>query len=308
MKRSPDETHLIDRPSMLEEVMQVVASADEIALDTEADSMHAYPEKICLLQIRAQGNSWLVDPLADLDCSGLMEILSDKSLIFHAADYDLRLLYRRFHFRPRRVFDTMWAARLVGYQRFGLEFLVKHFFDIQLEKGPQTANWGLRPLTPSMAQYALNDVFFLHSLTDLLRKELQDMGRLTWLNDICHRVVDQACRGEKDDSDIAWRLKGSQKLTPRGLAFMKAIWLWREKEAVRANRPPFFVLTHDLVTLLSSKAALNEDWRASIPRKMSSRRRHELEKLIQSTGRLEMDQFPQKLKHSRLREIGRAHV
>ncbi|MDG1893155.1 MAG: ribonuclease D [Verrucomicrobiota bacterium] len=301
MKRSPDETHLIDRPSMLEEVMQVVASADEIALDTEADSMHAYPEKICLLQIRAQGNSWLVDPLADLDCSGLMEILSDKSLIFHAADYDLRLLYRRFRFRPRRVFDTMWAARLVGYQRFGLEFLVKHFFDIQLEKGPQTANWGLRPLTPSMAQYALNDVFFLHSLTDLLRKELQDMGRLTWLNDICHRVVDQACRGEKDDSDIAWRLKGSQKLTPRGLAFMKAIWLWREKEAVRANRPPFFVLTHDLVTLLSSKAALNEDWRASIPRKMSSRRRHELEKLIQSTGRLEMDQFPQKLKHSRLR-------
>lgn len=230
MNSIPDESCLIDDDHRLKEVVQSVSDAKEIALDTEADSMHAYPEKICLLQVRTQETSWLVDPLSDIDCNPLLEAFQDKLLIFHAADYDLRLLFKRFGFRPARVFDTMWAARMVGHERFGLEYLVKYYFNVQLEKGPQTANWGMRPLTPAMAQYALNDVFYLHRLSNLLREELTNLGRLEWVYEISQKVIDQACLAEPDLSDREWRLKGSQKMSRRGLAVLKAIWYWREKK------------------------------------------------------------------------------
>lgn len=301
MKITPDETCLIDDDLRLKEVVQAVSKANEIALDTEADSMHAYPEKICLLQIRTQKSSWLVDPLSDVDCCPLLEAFQDKILIFHAADYDLRLLYKRFGFRPSRVFDTMWAARMVGHERFGLEFLVKHYFNVQLEKGPQTANWGIRPLTPAMAQYALNDVFYLHQLTHLMREELTKLGRLEWLHEISQKVIDQACLPEKDTSDREWRIKGSQKMSRRELAVLKAIYYWRENEAIQANRPPFFVLNHDLSVAIAISAANNEKWGGMLPRRLSQRRRQGLEKAINKSLTIKAQDYPNRIKTERFR-------
>ncbi|MDC0325250.1 ribonuclease D [bacterium] len=301
MNSTPDETCLINDNIQLRKVVQAVSKAKEIALDTEADSMHAYPEKICLLQIRINETSWLVDPLSDIDCAPLMEVLKDKPLIFHAADYDLRLLFKRFGFRPTQVFDTMWAARMAGHERFGLEFLVKHYFNVQLEKGPQTANWGIRPLTPVMAHYALNDVFYLHRLTDLLREELNKLGRLAWVQEISQKVIEQACLPEQDVSDREWRLKGSQKMARRELTVLKAIWYWREKEAVRANRPPFFILNHDLCITIAGTSANNEDWAKLLPRRMSPRRRQGLEKVINNTFGVNPSEFPSRVKTERFR-------
>ena len=292
---------MIDDRLRLKKVVQAVSKAQEIALDTEADSMHAYPEKICLLQIRINETSWLVDPLSDIDCAPLMEVLKDKPLIFHAADYDLRLLFKRFGFRPTQVFDTMWAARMAGHERFGLEFLVKHYFNVQLEKGPQTANWGIRPLTPVMAHYALNDVFYLHRLTDLLREELNKLGRLSWVQEISQKVIEQACLPEQDVSDREWRLKGSQKMPRRGLAVMKAIWYWREEQAIRANRPPFFILNNDLCISIAATSANNENLIQLLPRRMSPRRRQGLEKVIKNALTLKADEFPHRLKTERFR-------
>lgn len=301
MNSTPDETCLIDNSDRLMEVVHSVSKAKEIALDTEADSMHAYPEKICLLQIRIEETSWLVDPLSNLDCTPLLEALEPKLLIFHAADYDLRLLFKRFGFRPKQVFDTMWAARIVGHERFGLEYLVKHYFDVQLEKGPQTANWGIRPLTPVMAQYALNDVYYLHRLTNLLKDELKKLGRLEWVQEISQKVIDQACLPEPDTSNREWRLKGSQKMTRRGLAILKAIWYWREKEAVRANRPPYFVLNHDLSVTIANTAANNENWINLLPRRMSPRRRQGIEKVITNALTLKTSEYPDRIKTERFR-------
>lgn len=305
MNSATDETILIDQNQSLEKVVRAVKRVDEIAIDTEADSMHAYPEKVCLLQIRSGESSWLIDPLADIDCMPLLDVLKNKSLIFHAADYDLRLLYKRYGFRPTRIFDTMWAARMVGHERFGLEFLVKNYFDIQLEKGPQTANWGIRPLTPAMAQYALNDVFHLKSLATLLRKELSKLKRLAWVEEIGERVIEQACLPEEDVSDTVWRIKGAQKLTRRGLAFLKAIWNWRESEAIRSNRPPFFILSHDLVTSMAAKAASQENWTSLIPRRMAARRRRALEKAVRDADRIKPEDFPHRLYKPRFRATDR---
>jgi len=299
--RAAGQSALSDPTGTLSSVMKAVTKATEIALDTEADSMHAYPEKVCLLQIRIEDQSWLLDPLSDNDLSPLMKALSRKTLLFHAADYDLRLLFRRYSLKPCRIFDTMWASRMVGHERFGLEYMVRHYFDIQLEKGPQTANWGLRPLTPEMECYAFNDVLYLMPLAKLLRERLEALGRLSWVEQICERLIDQACEPEPDLSDTQWRLKGSHRLGRRALAFLRAIWHWREVEAVRSNRPPFFILAHDTVVRMAESAANDLPWREMIPRRMAMRRRKLLEQTIKEAKSLFPKAFPERLKAKRFR-------
>jgi ribonuclease D len=292
---------LLNQPATLQSVLKAASRASEIALDTEADSMHAYPEKVCLIQIRIGKQSWLLDPLLDMDLGPLMEVFARKSLLFHAADYDLRLLFRRYGLRPASIFDTMWAARMVGHERFGLEYMVKHYFGIQLEKGPQTANWGLRPLTPVMETYAFNDVLHLSPLADLLRKRLIELGRLSWVEQICERVIQQACEPEQDLSDTQWRLKGSHRLGRRGLGYLRSIWSWREQEAVASNRPPFFILSHDTAVAMAEKAATGGGWREMIPRRMAVRRRKALEKAVKEAESLPTTSLPERLKIKRHR-------
>src|SRR5579862_604340 len=131
-----------------------LAEESSVAVDTEADSLHAYPEKLCLIQISLRESDVLIDPLAGMDLQPLLALLQGKELILHGADYDLRLLFRTFQFVPNLVFDTMWAARLLGYPEFGLRDLVRHHLGVALEKGPQKMNWARRPLPERMANYA----------------------------------------------------------------------------------------------------------------------------------------------------------
>ena len=147
-----------------------------LALDTEADSLHAYPEKLCLIQISIEGADVILDPLARVDFAPACDILRQHELILHGADYDLRLLRKSFGFVPGAIFDTMIAARLLGYREFGLSNLVQKHLGVTLEKGPQKANWGRRPLTPRMEAYARNDTRHLKALSDLLRTQLEDKG------------------------------------------------------------------------------------------------------------------------------------
>ena len=101
-------------------------------MDTEADSLHAYPEKLCLLQFSLESGDYLVDSLAGLDLSELLGVLRNRELIFHGADYDLRMLRKTFHFVPAAIFDTMTAARLLGYKQFGLGHLVERHLGVRL--------------------------------------------------------------------------------------------------------------------------------------------------------------------------------
>jgi ribonuclease D len=272
---------VIDTEEKLEGLLPALRAAPWIALDTEADSLHAYPEKLCLLQVSSEGVEALVDPLAKLNPGSLLKIFHDHQLIMHGADYDLRLLRKAFDFKPTAIFDTMLAARLVGCREFGLGNLVHKYLGVKLEKGPQKADWARRPLTPRMEEYARNDTRFLKPLADILRTELDDKGRLEWHQEACRRLIEDCSIVRTPDPDMVWRVKGSFHLGPHALAVLRELWHWREKEAVAANKPPYFILQPDTMLTISIAAVEGKPFESHIPKRFSPRRQTTLVKAVQ---------------------------
>jgi ribonuclease D len=271
---------VIDTEDKLSALLPALRAAPWIALDTEADSLHAYPEKLCLLQISSEGVEALVDPLTSLQLAPLMHVLGDHELIMHGSDYDLRLLRKTFDFTPKAIFDTMLAARLLGLREFGLGHLVAKYLNVKLEKGPQKADWARRPLTPRMEEYARNDTRFLKPLSDLLRQELRDKGRLAWHEEYCRRLI-KDCSVVKPPDPEVWRVKGSFHLGPNALAVLRSVWYWREKEAVAANRPPYFILQPETMIGMAIAAVEGRPFAPLIPKRFSPRRYSTLIKAVE---------------------------
>ena len=239
---------MIETPAALAALAARIAAAERIGVDTEADSMHCYREKVCLVQIGLPGADDLVDPLAGLDLAPLLEALAATEMVMHGADFDLRMLYRLGLGAPRAVFDTMIAARLTGAAKYGYAALVAEHFEVALPKGLQTANWARRPLAPKLAEYARNDTHYLLRLAERLERRLEELGRREWLAQSCRRVVAAARVIRERDPETEWRVKGSYTLEPRASAILRALWHWREDEARAADRPPFHVMSNaDLV-------------------------------------------------------------
>lgn len=264
---------MIDTDEKLAVFLPQLNAAPWIALDTEADSLHAYPEKLCLIQVSIPGVDHLLDPLASFNLAPAFEIFSRHELIFHGADYDLRLLHRHCHFVPTTIFDTMLASRLLGCREFGLVNLVAKYLGVKLEKGPQKANWARRPLTPRMEEYARHDTHYLKPLVDLLAAELEAKGRLAWHRQACAQLVASSTELRPADPDTVWRVKGSHQLPPQGLAVLREIWRWREAEAISANRPPFFIISPDLMVNFAFAAVAQQEVEALFPRYLTPRRR-----------------------------------
>jgi len=292
---------VIDTAEKLAAFLPTIRAAAWIAVDTEADSLHAYPEKVCLIQISTVAGDELVDPLAILQLDPLLDALNAHQLIMHGADYDLRLLRKHHEFVPSAIFDTMLAARLLGERQFGLSSLVEKFLGAKLEKGSQKANWARRPLTERMETYARNDTHYLKPLTDKLRAELQTKGRLAWHEESCARLIDDCTRHEPVDHEFVWRVKGSHALGRAALAVLRELWRWRETEAIAANRPPFFVLSHQTLVELAAAAAARQPVEPLVPRHLSDRRRAGLAEAVKAGLRLPPDQHPQFPRHERRR-------
>src|SRR4029077_414538 len=136
----------------------------------------------------------LVDPLAGIDINPFLDALAGRELIFHAADYDLRLLRKHHEFTPSVIFDTMLASRLLGEKQFGLSSLVEKFLGVKLDKGSQKADWARRPLTEKMEKYARNDTHHLKPLADRLKHELEQKNRLRWHQESCARLVEDCSK------------------------------------------------------------------------------------------------------------------
>lgn len=292
---------MIDTPERLNEALKELERASWLGIDTEADSLHAYPEKLCLMQLSHPGGELLVDPLAELDLGPLLEVLGRHVLILHGGDYDLRLMYRSWRFVPREIFDTMSAARLVGCRRFGLTDLVQQFLGETLEKGPQKANWGQRPLTQRMISYAEADARYLRGLQEKLTAELVRLGRVEWHREVCRRIVEDATHLVAPDPNVVWRLRGSHALDRLGLAVLRAIWRWREEEAVRANRPTFHILNHDRAVELAAAASRWGAVPQHFPKYLTPRRKQGLAEVIQEAMTLPPDQLPEKIRHEHKR-------
>jgi ribonuclease D len=245
---------LISTPDQLGPLYAALDRVTEVALDTEADNLFRYRTKVCLLQILAGGEIYLVDMIAELPLGELWPRLASRHLIMHGSDYDLRLLRELCDFRPTSLFDTMFAAQLLNIPRFGLAALLEQFFGIQLDKDHQKANWSKRPLVKDLLDYAALDVHHLPALRDQLTDGLRKLGRLDWLDQKCRWQIEVARDGFAAADETAWRIGGSEKLRGRGLAVLHSIWLWREGWAEKLNTPPFKVTGNDLLMRMSRAA------------------------------------------------------
>ncbi len=253
MKAAPA-YQFISEPAQLAPLYAALDRVDEIALDTEADNLYRYRTAICLLQIQADGEIFLVDLLADLPLGELWPRLATKHLVMHGSDYDLRLLRGLCDFRPRSLFDTMFAAQLLNIPRFGLAALLEQHFGVRLDKDHQKANWSRRPLERAMLDYAALDVHHLPALRDRLTAELDRLGRREWLEQRCRWQIDAAADGFAGPDENAWRVGGSEKLGGRGLAVLHAVWHWRERWAEKLDTPPFKVTGNEMLMRLARAA------------------------------------------------------
>ncbi|HUC85400.1 MAG TPA: HRDC domain-containing protein [Candidatus Acidoferrales bacterium] len=292
---------MISTPQQLAAFLPVVRSAAWLAVDTEADSLHAYPEKVCLIQISTAEGDRLVDPLAGIDLAPFLDALAGRELIFHAADYDLRLLRKHHEFTPSFIFDTMLAARLLGERQFGLSSLVKNFLGVTLDKGSQKADWARRPLTDKMVAYARNDTHYLKPLEEKLSAQLRAKSRLAWHKESCARLIVECSRPVAVDEETVWRVKGSSFLDRAALAVLRELWRWREREALAANRPPFFVLTHERLVAISIAVAEKKPVDHLLPLRLHPRRKDTLFAAIRVAQSVPPEKFPDKIRHRSLR-------
>lgn len=250
----------VREPAVLANLIERIRAVDKVALDTEADSLHNYFEKVCLVQLSLGGEHFLVDPLSELDLTGCLEALAEKPLIVHGGDYDLRMMRTWKGFRPRHeVFDTMIAAQLLGIEQIGLAALIESFFNFKIGKEEQRSDWSRRPLSQKQLRYAAGDTRFLEALAEHLHGELVQLGRVDWHRESCRAMVDSSNRESSRDPEEAWRIKGAGRLTRRQLAYLRELWRWRDMLARRANRPPFKVFGNQQILELLHWAESHPD-------------------------------------------------
>ncbi len=296
IRHSALRSDLIATEAQLAELLKKIDDTDRVAIDTEADSLHSYREKLCLLQIsvpaaiNARGyNDFIVDPLAGLDLEPLRQALEPREIVLHGADYDLRMLRRGLNFTAQKIFDTTIAARLLGIREFSLAALVKRYFGLALPKGSQKANWAKRPLPARMAEYAINDVHYLLPLAEKLEADLDRHQRRDWLCQSSQRAIEQATVARVREEDELWRVPGSGALHGRAAAVLRALWQWREREAEMADRPPFHILQNE--KLLNSATSFAS---GSVPdyKHFSPRRRQAFREAAQSALELPESEWP----------------
>lgn len=311
------QSRVVATDARLATLLAEMDAVDRVAVDTEADSLHSYREKLCLLQIsvpvtavasivdaglarrspkpdrdyrsQLQVHDYIVDPLADVDLAQLATALEQKEIVLHGADYDLRLLRRDLKLNAHQIFDTVLAVRLLGIREFGLAALVERYFGVELGKHSQKANWGRRPLPEKMRAYAINDVHYLLPLADRLEIQLREHGRIDWLRQSCQRAMQQAGMDRIRDADELWRISGSAQLQGRPAAVLRALWQWREQEAEAADRPPFHILRNDelLNAAINFAAGKTPDYRH-----FSARRGRAFQEVAQSALELPESEWP----------------
>jgi len=237
----------------LNKMVQDLAAQPRVAVDTESNSLHAYREQVCLLQFSSVNSDYIVDPLALRDLNPLAPIFSSPKIekVFHAAEYDLICLRRDFNFSFINLFDTMHAARVLGYPAVGLDKLLGDKFDIKMDKRHQKADWAERPLTKEQIHYARLDTHYLFDLRDVLEGELKEKGRLHFAKEDFERACHLEDAKPRSNGSSWERFAGRKDLSLRELTIVAQLCKWRDREAERLDRPPYKVVMDDVLILLA---------------------------------------------------------
>ena len=225
-----------------------IADAPSIALDTEGASFHRFVDRVYLMQLSTRTATAIVDPLPTGDLASLRPLVEslDIEIVFHDADYDLRLLRQDYGWATRRIFDTRIAAQLLGYKAFGLAALLEQHFGIALDKKFQRADWSLRPLSEGMLQYASQDTMYLLALRDILHGELTAKGRERWAAEEFARL-EQTQWAAEDSAQLYLKVKGARDLKRRELAVLRELVPWRDGVAKELDRSTFRVVSNDVL-------------------------------------------------------------
>ncbi len=248
----------VDRPDRLEAMARCLQQVDQLAVDTESNSLFAYRERVCLIQFSTRETDYVLDPLALRDLSPLAPIFADPKVekIFHACEYDLICLKRDFHFEVSNIFDTMLASRVLGRPAVGLAAVLKEEFNLEVDKRYQRADWGKRPLTQALISYARLDTRYLIPLRQRLKEALVQSGRWELAREDFVRMS-LVEPGQPDAvSGQCWRVHGSQDLTPQQMTVLQELCAYRDRQAQHADLPPFKVLgNQSLIAIAAAQPA-----------------------------------------------------
>jgi len=257
----------VDNGRELASLAQRVAGEPLIAVDTEAASFHRYVDRIYLIQLSTREETAVIDPLTVGDVSALGAVLADPAVevIFHDADYDLRILDRDYGIRATNVFDTRIAAQLLGEPSIGLAALLEKYLQVKLDKKHQRADWSRRPLTEDMLDYAAMDTRHLPALRDELRRQLEEMGRLSWAEEEFSHLDKLRWTPPQTNGDSYLRIKGARLLSRRGLALLKELAHWRDEVAAELDRASFRVMPNEALLLLAGTPPQSKDILKELP-------------------------------------------
>ncbi|HEY2854785.1 MAG TPA: HRDC domain-containing protein [Gemmatimonadaceae bacterium] len=242
----PHQALYLDTDRDTSSFLRSIADVELLALDTEGASFHRFVDRIYLLQLSTRDRSAIIDPLPISKPEELGMLLENPAVqvVFHDADYDLRLVRQDYGWRVRNIFDTRVAAQLLGIRAFGLSALLEKYFGLKLDKKHQRADWSMRPLTRDMLDYAAQDTMHLLALRDRLADELQRAGRWEWAREEFVRIEETHWEDE-DDSIAFLRMKGARDLNRRELAILRELVVWRNEVARKADRATFRVLGNE---------------------------------------------------------------
>ena len=257
--RHPPHRYVRDNAD-LAALLKRVAREPVLAMDTEAASFHRFVDRIYLIQLSSRRENAIIDPLTVEDMSGIGAILADAAVevVFHDADYDLRILDRDYGFRARHLFDTRIAAQLLGEPGVGLAALVAKHVGVTLDKKYQRADWSRRPLPPEMLEYAATDTSYLLELRERLRAELEARGRLTWAEEEFRHLESVRWTPAETNGGAYLRMKGARALNRRSLAVLRELLPWREGIASELDRASFRVVSNEALLALSAAAPRSE--------------------------------------------------
>ncbi len=232
---------VVTEKALASTVRALRAGDGPVAVDAERASGFRYGHRAFLVQFRRRGaGTVLIDPVACPDLSDVDAALAGSEAVLHAASQDLPCL-AEIGYRPRLLFDTELAGRLLGYPRVGLGTLVEAVLGLALEKSHSAADWSTRPLPDEWLRYAALDVEVLVELRDALAEQLAAQGKTEWARQEFEAVLAAEPPGPRAEP---WRrTSGIHRVrSRRGLAIVRELWLERDKIARRRDLSPTRVL------------------------------------------------------------------
>jgi ribonuclease D len=255
----------LDTSATVEAFTDSISDTPILALDTEGASFHRFIDRIYLLQLSTRARTAILDPIPIGRPVGLGKLLEDPNveIVFHDADYDLRLLHQDYAWNVRNIFDTRVAAQLLGLRAFGLAALLDKYFGVKLDKKHQRADWSMRPLPQGMLDYAAQDTIHLLQLRDRLKEELENAGRWDWAREE-FGLLEGTKWPNEDPANAFFRIKGARDLTRRELGVLREIAPWRDAIARQLDRATFRVIGNEQLLDIARSQPATRDVLAAI--------------------------------------------